>query len=163
MCYAATLADSVGAELHLLHVLDDVHALVSHPDFTSHGELALRYFMELEEKDVKNVVFESEEEEGVHDFLRTLEADFDEKLAALHQDDLWKRLKIIHAVRYGNTVKNICRYALKNSIDLLVVGSHGRSSVGHFLMGSVAERVARAAPCPVLIARKHQREFVAFD
>lgn len=37
--------------------------------------------------------------------------------------------------------------------DLLVVGTHGRSGVAHFLLGSVAERVLRAAPCPVLTVR----------
>lgn len=39
--------------------------------------------------------------------------------------------------------------------DLLVVGTHGRSGVAHFFLGSVAERVVRHAHCPVLIVRPH--------
>lgn len=39
--------------------------------------------------------------------------------------------------------------------DLLVLGTHGRSGVAHLLLGSVAEKVVRAAPCPVLTVRPH--------
>jgi universal stress protein A len=39
--------------------------------------------------------------------------------------------------------------------DLLVLGTHGRSGVAHFLLGSVAEKVVRASPCPVLTVRPH--------
>jgi len=37
--------------------------------------------------------------------------------------------------------------------DLLVVGTHGRKGVSHFLLGSVAEKLMRGAPCPVLVVR----------
>ena len=77
--------------------------------------------------------------------------------------DVWQRLTVVRAVRCGHPVDQICRYAQKTQIDLLVLGSHGRTSLSHFLLGSVAERVVRAAPCPVLVARERQREFVAYD
>jgi hypothetical protein len=41
-------------------------------------------------------------------------------------------------------------YARNNGIDLLVVGTHGRGALSHLIMGSVADRVVRMAPCPVL-------------
>jgi hypothetical protein len=39
-------------------------------------------------------------------------------------------------------------------MDLIIMGTHGRSGVAHLLMGSVAEKVVRAAPCPVLTVRE---------
>jgi hypothetical protein len=39
-------------------------------------------------------------------------------------------------------------------VDLIVMGTHGRSGVSHLFMGSVAERVVRTAPCPVLTVRE---------
>jgi nucleotide-binding universal stress UspA family protein len=54
----------------------------------------------------------------------------------------------------------ILRYADENSVDLIVMGTHGRSGVTHVLLGSIAERVVRRAPCPVLTVRHPEREFV---
>jgi uncharacterized protein YbjT (DUF2867 family) len=52
------------------------------------------------------------------------------------------------------------RYAAQHRVDLIVLGTHGRGPLGHILLGSVAERVVRTAPCPVLTVRHPQREFV---
>jgi hypothetical protein len=46
---------------------------------------------------------------------------------------------------------------------LIVLGTHGRRGVAHLLAGSVAERVVRAAPCPVLTVRHPEHEFVVSD
>ena len=54
----------------------------------------------------------------------------------------------------------ITEYAKTNAIDLIIVGTHGRGAVSRFLMGSVAERVVRSAPCPVLTVHAHERDFV---
>ena len=53
--------------------------------------------------------------------------------------------------------------ATANPIDLIVTGTHGRGAVKHFLMGSVAERVVRTAPCPVLTVHAHERDFLVPD
>ena len=45
----------------------------------------------------------------------------------------------------------ICDYAEKNAVDLIVIGTHGRTGVTRLLIGSVAERVVRHASCPVLV------------
>jgi nucleotide-binding universal stress UspA family protein len=57
----------------------------------------------------------------------------------------------------------ITEYARREQIDLIIVGTHGRSGVAHLMMGSVAERVVRTAPCPVLTVRHPEHEFVLPD
>jgi nucleotide-binding universal stress UspA family protein len=46
---------------------------------------------------------------------------------------------------------------------LIVLGTHGRGGMTHLLMGSVADRVVRTAPCPVLTVRTPEHEFVLPD
>ena len=67
------------------------------------------------------------------------------------------------AVRPGAPAAEVVRYAKETDIDLIVMGTHGRGAVAHLLMGSVAERVVRTAPCPVLTVRHPEREFVLAD
>ena len=54
----------------------------------------------------------------------------------------------------------IIRYAREKKVDLLVLGTHGRGPIAHMLLGSVAEKVVRKAPCPVLTVRHPEHEFV---
>jgi len=54
----------------------------------------------------------------------------------------------------------IADYARTASVDLIVMGTHGRSGLSQLLVGSVAEHVVRTAPCPVLTIRQPEREFV---
>lgn len=56
-------------------------------------------------------------------------------------------------VRFGNPAEEILHFAESVPTDLIVVGSRGIGAVARFLLGSVAERVARHAVCPVLLAR----------
>lgn len=53
----------------------------------------------------------------------------------------------------GPPAQRILEELRRNRADLIVVGSHGRTGLGRMLLGSVAERLAREAPCPVLIVR----------
>jgi nucleotide-binding universal stress UspA family protein len=53
----------------------------------------------------------------------------------------------------GDPFWEICQTAEKEPADLIVMGSHGRTGLAHVLLGSVAERVVRHAPCPVLVTR----------
>jgi nucleotide-binding universal stress UspA family protein len=57
----------------------------------------------------------------------------------------------------------IVSYAHESGIDLIVMGTHGRSGVAHLLMGSVSERVVQTAPCPVLTVRHPEHEFILPD
>lgn len=55
-----------------------------------------------------------------------------------------------------STAATLCDYAKTEKADWIVVGTHGRTGLSHMLIGSVAERVARHAPCSVVIARTPQ-------
>ena len=68
--------------------------------------------------------------------------------------------RAVVATRIGSPYSEIVRYAAQHRIDLIVLGTHGRGPLSHMLLGSVAERVVRTAPCPVLTVRHPQREFV---
>lgn len=57
----------------------------------------------------------------------------------------------------------IVQYAKEMDINLIVMGTHGRGPMAHLLMGSVAEKVVRVAPCPVLVVRHPEHEFVLPD
>ena len=50
--------------------------------------------------------------------------------------------------------------ALPGETDLIVMGTHGHTGLGHLLIGSVAERVVRKPPCPVLTVKHPEHEFV---
>lgn len=69
-------------------------------------------------------------------------------------------LKAVTTTVLGHPVMEIQRYAKDNNIDLIVMGTHGRGPLGHVVMGSVAERLVRKSPCPVLTVRSEEREFV---
>jgi nucleotide-binding universal stress UspA family protein len=56
-------------------------------------------------------------------------------------------------VVFGYAAKSIVQHASQLGIDLIVMGSHGRTGIAHILLGSVAEAVVRMAPCPVLTVR----------
>ena len=54
---------------------------------------------------------------------------------------------------FGATHVEICAMAETLGVDLIVIGTHGRGGLSHALLGSVAEKVVRKAPCPVLTVR----------
>lgn len=56
-------------------------------------------------------------------------------------------------VLHGSPFEGIVSAAHDQGVDLIVMGSHGRTGLPHLLLGSVAERVVRLAPCPVLVTR----------
>jgi nucleotide-binding universal stress UspA family protein len=55
--------------------------------------------------------------------------------------------------RDKSPVAGLCDYASNRRVDLMVLGTHGRTGLARFLLGSVAERVVRHAPCSVLVVR----------
>jgi nucleotide-binding universal stress UspA family protein len=68
--------------------------------------------------------------------------------------------RVIRTVQTGTPFVEIVRYARDNDIDLIVMGTHGRTGLMHALIGSVAERVVRKSPCPVLTVRPEGHQFV---
>jgi len=95
------------------------------------------------------------------DIERNIESAVQRDLDAAISKHAGDPLKVITTVKQGSSVANaITEYAEANAIDLIIVGTHGRGAVSRFLMGSVAERVVRSAPCPVLTVRTQERDFV---
>jgi nucleotide-binding universal stress UspA family protein len=131
--YAAGLAERLGAALHLLHVLPD--AVPMAPDLVAGApDLVIAPALPPE-------------------YYRDTEA---ESLEALGRvlDPSWGLVPSVEtAVRRGDSVEEIIAYAAGLRIDLIVIATHGRTGLGHVLLGSVAERIVREAPCPVLTIR----------
>lgn len=78
--------------------------------------------------------------------------------ATEHVADLASRLEqdgatVSTFVRVGHVVEEILRLAREHEVDSIVMGTHGRSGLRHLFAGSVAERVVRASPVPVVTTR----------
>ena len=69
----------------------------------------------------------------------------------------FKNFKIVF--KEGEPFIEIIQRAKKDSIDLIVMGTHGRTGLDHVLFGSTAEKVVRKSPCPVLTVRLPGRRF----
>ena len=63
-------------------------------------------------------------------------------------------------LRAGAPFHEICKAAAELNTDLIILSTHGYAGLKHALMGSTAECVVRHAPCPVLVVRKREHEFV---
>ncbi len=89
-----------------------------------------------------------------------LERSARENLSKMLPADMVRSLRAEMVLKIGSPFVEIVRYAKEQSIDLVVLGTHGHGPIAHMLMGSVAERVVRKAPCPVLTVRHPEHEFV---
>lgn len=67
---------------------------------------------------------------------------------------------VTSAVREGRAFEQILRAAEETNTDLIIIGTHGRGALARFFIGSTAERVVRHAPCPVLVVREREHDFV---
>jgi nucleotide-binding universal stress UspA family protein len=63
------------------------------------------------------------------------------------------RIPVRHVLIEGDPATEIVRHAEESATDLIVMGTHGRSGLERLLMGSVAEKVMREAPCSVLVVK----------
>ncbi|QDV51906.1 universal stress protein [Gimesia fumaroli] len=133
LLYGCELAKRFDAKLHLLNVVQDAVAMFPEPNMmgTSMNDLV---------SDMQNLAKKQLEEmpglPGTED------------------------LEVVREVRVGPAFLEIIRYAKQAEIDLIVIGTHGRTGIKHMLLGSVAEKVVRKAPCPVLTVSHPEREFV---
>jgi universal stress protein A len=131
--YGKAMAEAFGASLHVLHVMEDL--------------LAHAWAAEVYVASMPNLRDEIERESR-------------QRLGTMLTPEDVKRLRAEIALVAGNPFIEIIRYAKANNIDLIVMGTHGRGPIAHMLLGSVAERVVRKSPCPVLTVREAQHEFV---
>ena len=70
----------------------------------------------------------------------------------VHEKD-GKRVAVEAIVVVGKPIEEILKVAKEKKIDLIVMGTHGRTGIPHVVIGSVAENVVRKASCPVLTVR----------
>ncbi len=123
--YAVTLATKLQAHVTLLHA---IHPLLLSAGPADMGVIVGPYIEELE-ADTRRAIEEFAQ--------RVREAD----------------VECDTVIRFGTPFQEILDFVGTHQIDLTVMGSHGRTGLLHTLLGSVAERVVRLAPCPVLIVR----------
>ncbi|HVA82421.1 MAG TPA: universal stress protein [Candidatus Binataceae bacterium] len=81
----------------------------------------------------------------------------EEELTRIKKTDFGNSPKIVTAVITGSPVVKLCEYAQQNQIDLIMLSTHGHTGPEFLRIGSVAEKIARNAPCSVLVYRKPKR------
>lgn len=133
MDVACALADQFQAELHILHVMqDNPFPVVTEPT-------------------------------GVYglpaNYEHLVRASAERSLSELPDPSWGGRQRVVRGLRQGSPFVEIVRYARENNVDLIVIGTHGRSGLSHVLLGSVAEKVVRKAGCPVLTVRPPDHQF----
>lgn len=137
--YGVALARTFGARLHLLHAAGrhDVQVMVERQRVIDH-------------------FLQDPSAPEIHNAAREL------MIGLLSEDDARTvdPVFVLRACGPAGPWAEIVRYARERELDLIIVGTHGRGMLGHLLMGSVAEKVVRMAPCPVLTVRHPQHDFV---
>jgi nucleotide-binding universal stress UspA family protein len=91
---------------------------------------------------------------NVAEFEASLRADAEARVQEFTGKTPARTIQVDTQVIVGEPFSDICRVAEREGVDLIIMGSHGRTGLSHVLLGSVAERVARHAPCPVLVVGK---------
>jgi nucleotide-binding universal stress UspA family protein len=135
--YGRALARTFRSTLHVLHVAQNAYAT------TVGGEAYVAVFPDIQ-RDIEDAA----------------RRQLDERVVDNDPYALPTRPVVITS---NATAAAIVDYAKTHDIDLMILGTHGRGAVAHLLMGSVAERVVRTAPCPVLTVRHPEHEFVVPD
>jgi len=126
--YGISLAGKCSAKIFLLHVID-VNQFP--PDLVLH-----------------HLSLEPEKME------KALEAEAENSMKKLITRIKRARIPFTSMVRSGNPYSEIVSFAGEAKIDLIIMGTHGRTGIVHALLGSTAEKVVRQAPCPVLTVKK---------
>ena len=125
--YATMLAQRVGGSIELLHVVED--------PFVS-GAWSAEAFMP-----------------NMPELLDQVTADARGRLVTLQSAAASEGVVFTTNVVTGRPAQAIVEHARSGAFGLIVMGTHGRTGVSHLFLGSVAERVVRTAPCPVLTVR----------
>jgi nucleotide-binding universal stress UspA family protein len=146
-------------------------------DFSEPSDAALAYGRELARTFaasltvlhiVDNILTRAYGAEGVvlvdQELQREIETSAQRQVDGLLFDEDRQALGAVGLVITSNSPSAaIVTYARDASVDLIVMGTHGRGAIAQLLMGSVAERVVRIAPCPVLTVRHPEHEFLLPD
>ena len=132
--YARGFCELFNADLHVIHVLQ--------PPITADVSVMLP-------TDVPVACTDREHEEACRDSLDRVIKDNFPAIGSITQQ-----------LCVGNPWSSICDYAREHDVDLVVVTTHGRTGLPHVLLGSTAERIVQHAPCPVLVIKNPEKDFV---
>jgi nucleotide-binding universal stress UspA family protein len=130
--YAIYLARQCSAELHCVHVVDDSY----------------QYWMTLDAAAIP-----------AGPPIEQIAEAAEKQLGEFVSSKVPAELTVVKKIVRGRPFVQIIRYAREKKMDLTVLGTHGHSGLTHILMGSVAEKVVRKSPCPVLTIRHPDHEF----
>jgi nucleotide-binding universal stress UspA family protein len=128
--YALDMAVRDGANIHVLHVIDDTKFAAVYPDAVMVEMPGLRERLT------------ADAQKGLEEAIKTCAA---------------RNVTATTRVTFGPPASCITAEATGLGSDMIVMGTHGRSGFTHLMLGSVAERVLRTAPCPVLTVRDSSR------
>lgn len=84
----------------------------------------------------------------------------EQKLAALIDEENMQGIVADYVIYEGFAEECIIDYAKRKEADIVIMGSHGRRGLKRMILGSVAEHVIRRAPCPVLVIKSNEHEFI---
>ncbi len=135
---------SEDADLAVLHAVNIGRAYDS--------EIILFHVISLFDNDPNNPDYRFPDVKEIYSKLEEIASDNMQQLQESHLKMNFDQV----VVRGISPAEEILLYEKENKIDLIVMGTHGRSGLRHFLIGSVAERVIRNAACPVMSIRFHK-------
>jgi nucleotide-binding universal stress UspA family protein len=150
----------------------DIRRILVPIDFSEHSKNALKYAIPFAQKFkasidliyvVEPTIYPADFSFGqigfpnVEDELRTRGSD---ELENLMKKEIADKVVSRKIVRTGKPFYEINQYALEENINLIIIATHGHSGMENILFGSTAEKVVRKAPCPVLVVRSGEHEFV---
>ena len=84
----------------------------------------------------------------------------DQALARLVREEIGDAVPAETQTRLGRPASEIAAVAKEIDADLIIISTHGHTGLKHVFLGSVTENVARIAPCPVLVVREEEHEFL---
>jgi universal stress protein A len=131
-------------------------------DFSRHSLAALSYAIDLGQEQRAEIILVHVVEPLAYGMgrwtepvklLESWQAEASAELQRIEQQARQRYPKCRGEIHFGNVHQVLSDLARKLKADLIVVSTHGRTGLGHMVMGSVAEKIVRYAPCPVLIVR----------
>jgi nucleotide-binding universal stress UspA family protein len=148
-------------------MLMNIHTILVPTDFSEYSDKAFSWALEMAEKwDAKLTLLHivptpnyppmmiADGGFNPVDFESSLVADAEKQAKEMASRVDRPDISIETKVLVGSAFHDICKIAEQDKSDLIVMGSHGRTGLSHVFLGSVAERVVRHAPCPVLVVGK---------
>lgn len=138
-------------------------------DFSEHAQKALRYALAFATQFDAEVTLVHIVEQMVYpgdwmypplavtDFAAEKREQMLERLRSL---DAGSGVKTHHVVRLGRAWQEVTEIAREQQTDMIILATHGYTGLKHVLLGSVAEKIVRHAPCPVLSVRPADRDFL---